>query len=280
MLLGYNTNGLGNEKLLRAVELLAGVGYRSVAITLDDGSLNPYGDIHVFYQQLDGLQRLLEKNHMRSVIETQSHFPRGRSEHFEASLMSPETDEWARRIGFLTDAVDVAKVLGSDCVTLGSGMPRDDRSDEEAWDRLVAGLKVVVDYAASEDVLLGFVPEPDTYIDTMQRYEQLLHRIDSSHFRLNLNVGHLHCLGEVPIEDQIRRWAEWLVNVHLEDMRAGVHEHLMFGQGEIDFPPVIDALAEVGYHGAVHVELSQYNREGVQAAKQAFEFLSSLVAAK
>ncbi|MGW4149959.1 sugar phosphate isomerase/epimerase, partial [Streptomyces albogriseolus] len=29
----------------------------------------------------------------------------------------------------------------------------------------------------------------------------------------------------------------------IEDMRRGVHEHLPFGDGEIDFPPVLAALA-------------------------------------
>ena len=33
--------------------------------------------------------------------------------------------------------------------------------------------------------------------------------------------------------------AEHLVNVQIDDMRRGVHEHLEFGTGEIDFPPVL-----------------------------------------
>ena len=38
MLLGYNTNGLAHHALLDAVELLAGIGYRSVAVTIDHGA--------------------------------------------------------------------------------------------------------------------------------------------------------------------------------------------------------------------------------------------------
>ena len=30
-----------------------------------------------------------------------------------------------------------------------------------------------------------------------------------------------------------------LWNVHIEDMRTGVHDHLMFGEGEIDFAEVL-----------------------------------------
>ena len=49
-----------------------------------------------------------------------------------------------------------------------------------------------------------------------------------------MDVGHLHCQGEVPISDHLRNWRDWLWNVHIEDMRRGAHDHLMFGAGEID----------------------------------------------
>ena len=44
MHLGYNTNGLAHHSLPAAIELLADLGYRSVAITLDHGCLNPFDD--------------------------------------------------------------------------------------------------------------------------------------------------------------------------------------------------------------------------------------------
>ena len=101
-------------------------------------------------------------------------------------------------------------------------------------------------------------------------------RIDAPNLRLTLDIGHLQCQGELPIADVIRRWASRLANVHIEDMRRGVHEHLMFGEGEIDFPPVLQALAEVGYTGGVYVELSRHSHEGPAAAKRAFQWMKSL----
>ena len=44
MKLGYNTNGLAHHRLVDAIELLADLGYQSVAITLDAGALDPYDD--------------------------------------------------------------------------------------------------------------------------------------------------------------------------------------------------------------------------------------------
>ena len=145
-------------------------------------------------------------------------------------------------------------------------------------DRLVEGLREVLDYAAAKNVLIGFEPEPGMLVDTMRAFEELLRRIDAPNLRLTLDIGHLQCQGELPIADAIRRWGPRLVNVHVEDMCRGVHEHLMFGEGEIDFPPVLHALAEVGYAGGVYVELPRHNHEGPEAARRAFRFLSKILA--
>jgi sugar phosphate isomerase/epimerase len=45
--------------------------------------------------------------------------------------------------------------------------------------------------------------------------------------------------------------------VHLEDMRIGVHEHLLPGTGEVDFAAVLTALASGGYQGPVCFELAR-----------------------
>jgi L-ribulose-5-phosphate 3-epimerase len=74
----------------------------------------------------------------------------------------------------------------------------------------------------------------------------------------------------------IRRWAPRLANVHIDDMRRGVHEHLMFGDGGIEFPPVLQALTDIGYAGGVYVELSRHSHVGPQTAKEAFQFLQTV----
>ena len=142
-------------------------------------------------------------------------------------------------------------------------------------DRLATGLREVLHYANDKGVLIGFEPEPGMLIDSMDRFEELLARFDDERPRLTLDVGHLQCQGETPIAEVIGRWASRIVNVHIEDMCVGVHEHLMFGEGQIDFPPVLRAFAESEYNGPLYVELSRHGHEGPTAARRAFEFLSA-----
>jgi sugar phosphate isomerase/epimerase len=73
----------------------------------------------------------------------------------------------------------------------------------------------------------------------------------------------------------MEEWSERLANVHIEDMRHGVHEHLLFGEGEIEFPPVLAKLREIAYTGGIHVELSRHSHDAVNVARQAYQFLSA-----
>ena len=160
----------------------------------------------------------------------------------------------------------------------GPAVFRDSAGDREAMDRLVGGLERVLDYAEAKRVPLAFEPEPGMFIDTLKRHGELLDALESrgvgaERLKLTIDVGHLHCQGELPIAEKLRQWSGHLVNVHLDDMRAGVHEHLMFGEGEIDFPPVIAALAEIRYSGIISVELTRHAHLGPQAARQAYNFL-------
>ncbi len=271
MRIGYNTNGLAHHCLPDAIRLLASLGYQSVAITVDHGTLNPYDER--YEQQLQEVGRLLTEHQMNSVIETGARFLLDPLHKHEPTLVSPKSAGRPRRIEFLRHAVDMAAALDSDCVSLWSGVLPAGDSREAGFRRLVESLQIVIDYADRKNVVLGFEPEPGMLIDTMASFAELIDVIDSPRLGLTLDVGHLHCLGEVPIDAQIRDWADRLVNVHLEDMRAGTHEHLMFGDGEIDFGPVLTAFAEVGYDGGLHVELSRHSHIGPTAARQAFSFL-------
>ena len=63
MLLGYNTNGMAHHDLLDAVELLADIGYQSVAITIDHTALSPRDRSR--RRQTERLRRVLRKREMR-----------------------------------------------------------------------------------------------------------------------------------------------------------------------------------------------------------------------
>jgi sugar phosphate isomerase/epimerase len=139
--------------------------------------------------------------------------------------------------------------------------------------RLADSCAQVIDHASARNMKLAFEPEPGMFIDTFAQFERLLALIDDRAFGLTIDIGHVHCVEQEPIAACLRQWKERLFNVHIEDMCRGVHEHLRFGDGEIDFAPVMQALGEIGYAGGVHVELSRHSHMAPEVARESFEFL-------
>jgi sugar phosphate isomerase/epimerase len=281
MRLAYNTNGLAQHDLIEAINLLADIGYDATSITLDHGVLNPF-DAEI-NRQLSVVSATLAKHAFRCVIETGARFLLDPRQKHEPTLVSHLPAARHRRIDFLRQAIDIAATLNADCVSIWSGVVHDGAGHDVAFHRLVEGLKEVLAYANQKRMIVAFEPEPGMLIDTLEAYRALrVHLnaagVDASLLRLTLDVGHLHCQSELPISAKIREFAPELANIHIEDMRSARHEHLMFGQGEIDFPPVIAALEEIRYDGLLSVELSRHSHEGPIAAQKAYDFLRPLVA--
>ena len=271
MRLGYNTNGLAFHRWSEGLELLADIGYESVAITIDHHCLDPYGA--GLPHEVERMAGLLSRLGLASVVETGARFLLNPRVKHEPTLMSPTSDERSLRIDFLKRAVDIACDLGSDAVSFWSGTLREPLSPEAAMSRLADGCRQVIDHASARNMRLAFEPEPGMFIDTFAQFEKLLEKIDNSAFGLTIDIGHVHCIEQGAIADYLRHWKRRLYNVHIEDMCRGVHEHLRFGDGEIDFGSVMQALGEIGYAGGVHVELSRHSHVAPEVARESFDFL-------
>ena len=274
MLPGYNTNGFAHHRIEDALNLLREIGYRAVAITPDYDLLDP-PDARGVPDAVRRLAPVLERSGLHPTVETGARFTLDSRRKHQPTLVSASAEGRRRRLAYLKAAVDVAAAIGADVVSLWSGSPDDDAPSPVLWKRLVAGATELLDYAAERGIHLGFEPEPGMFIDTMAQFAQLTEQCRHPAWGLTLDVGHVFCLGDGDLTTHIQTWAGRLYNVHLEDMRRGVHEHLPFGQGEMEFGPVFAALHQAGYAGPVHVELPRHSHDAVSTARRAFEFLQA-----
>src|SRR5262249_28136389 len=170
LLFGYNTNGFAHHHFEDALVILAELGYQSVAITLDYHVLNPFVGETAWWRAIRSTRRLLEKLHLRSVVETGARFLLDPRRKHQPTLLSPTPEERKARLIFLREAVDIAAELGSDAVSFWSGTPTDMASDAVLMDRLVDGCRQLCTRAATAQVRLAFEPEPGMFIDTMARF--------------------------------------------------------------------------------------------------------------
>ncbi|MEU8077171.1 EboA domain-containing protein [Catellatospora citrea] len=266
---GYGTNGFANHRLSDALAVLADLGYDGVALTLDHHHLDPYAP--GLARRVSGLATRLMELGLSVVIETGARYLLDPRRKHAPTLLH---DEREVRLDFLLRAVSIASDLGAEAVSCWSGVRPPAVDAQLAWDRLVDGCARLTEAASKAGVPVGFEPEPGMFVQDLSGWRALHRALGMPRaFGLTLDLGHCRCLEPEPVADCVVAAAPWLVNVQIEDMRRGVHEHLEFGEGEIDFPPVLRALADAGYRGLVGVELPRHSHAAPDVARRSLAFL-------
>jgi sugar phosphate isomerase/epimerase len=273
--LGYNTNGLAHHRVVDALRLVAELGYEGLAITPDVGQLDPFAPIDRFLREIGEARAAAEDLGLELSLETGARYLLdARRKHFPA-LLEESLHDRARRVDFLCRSVDLAAALGATTVSFWAGVAPDGTAEEELWDRLASGCDAVLEHARGTGVALAFEPEPGMFVERPAGYAELRRRLGARGDALGLclDVGHCLCTGDLPVSDVIRTHAPSLAMVHLDDVRGRVHEHRMFGEGDLDLAGTLRALVEVGYAGLAAVELSRDSHRGPEAAREALEHL-------
>jgi sugar phosphate isomerase/epimerase len=271
----YGTNGFGDHRIADALRVLADLGYDGVSLTLDHHHLDPYApDAAV---RTARIRKVLDTTGLDVVVETGARYLLDPMRKHQPTLVS--TVGRAHRVELLRRATEIAADLGATTVHLWSGAAPDDVPAGEAWKRLAQGCATALEHAGRAGVDLAFEPEPGMLVATLRDYRRLVDLLGGhDRFRLTLDIGHCRCLEPHPVAECVHRSADRLAHVQIEDMRRGVHQHLPFGDGEIDFPPVLAALADVGYRGLVSVELPRHSHAATLQARRSIAFLREAAA--
>ena len=184
----------------------------------------------------------------------------------------------AIRIEHTKRALTLARQLGAPNITTEPGGPVEDGMTREwALDTFVEELKPVLDHAEREGVDLLIEPEPALLIENADQFLELADRVDSPRFGLNFDVGHFYCVREA-LAPAVKRLEPYTRHYHIEDIAATrVHQHMIPGQGAIDFTEVFRAIRQTGYDGWVTVELYPYLDDPDAAGREAHAHVSKII---
>ena len=272
----YNTNGVSHHRFEDALRLIADSGYEGVALTLDHHHFDPFAP--QLERRTEVLAGLLERLGLGLVVETGVRFLLDPRLKHEPTLITPSAEGRARRLDFLRRAVDICATCRGEAVSFWAGVPRPGVDAETAWTWLVEGVARLSDHAASRGVVAAVEPEPGMRVETVEdwlRLREAVARLGAAPIRLALDVGHLMVTQERVPEDAVREFAPALGTLALEDMKRGVHEHLPFGEGDMDVGAVLQALVDISYDRLVCVELSRDAHRAHTLVPQALEWLKA-----
>lgn len=270
--IAYNTNGVANHRFEDALALIADSGYDGVALTLDVHHLDPYApDLR---GRATTLARWLRKRNLGLVIETGARFLLDPRQKHEPTLLSPDQSARAQRIDFLARAIEVAAICEAEAVSFWAGVPQPMVAHEQAWDFLLAGIEDVTRRAERAGVQAALEPEPGMLIETIDDYKRV--KVAVPNLRLALDLGHLIVTQDRTPADALHETASELGTVTIEDMRRGVHEHVPFGEGDLDLPAALAALHAIDFRRLVCVELSRDSHRAHTMVPQALAALRAV----
>ncbi|MFD3664397.1 sugar phosphate isomerase/epimerase family protein [Streptomyces sp. NPDC058659] len=267
--LGYGTNGFANHRLDDALRVIADLGYTAVGLTLDHHHLDPFAPGRA--RAAERLAGLLSSLGLRCVVETGARYLLDPSRKHHPTLVSESAGP---RIDFLLRSVRIAQILGAECVSFWSGVSEPGVSGQTNRDRLTNHLGPVVDEAQRRGVRLALEPEPGMVVERLDEALELRRALGEPEvLGVTLDVGHCVAVEPVDAATCVVRAGRLLFNVQLDDMLPGVHEHLEFGQGELDLAGTLAALDRIGYRGVAAVELPRHSHAAPQVAARALAAL-------
>ena len=274
--LAFSTNAFKATTYDDAAATIAEIGYAGVEVMADQPHFTP---VDLTGSDRRRLAKVLRDHGLRcSNVNAFTGFFAG--DTYQPTWLD-EGEARRLRVRHTLASIELAAELGAPTVSLQPGGPTIGRGLErdEALGRYADGLHEVLPAAQRLGVTLAVEPEPGLLIESAAEYDAFKRRhfLGEKLVRMNCDLGHLFCVGEDPAA-VIRREPNEIAHVHLEDIAASrVHQHLVPGDGAIDFPAVFTALDEVGYEGWVTTELYPFEQDAAGVAGRAFEHLKPML---
>jgi len=269
MKLAFSSNAFKQHTLAEAVDAVGGIGYAGIEIMADRPHAYPPD---MSPERVGELVSQLKRSGLGvSNVNAFTLFAIG--DTYRPSWIENDPARRRQRIEHTRQSIRLAAALGATTISIEPGGPLEGVDRSLAPVRFREGLEELLGDAQSAGVTMCIEPEPGLLIETSQEYLEFVMDFATPLVKMNLDLGHMYCVGEDPGR-VVGQLAGEYAHVHLEDIAASrVHQHLVPGLGAMDFEAIFRGLERAGYNGWITVELYPYESTAESAARRAFEFL-------
>jgi len=274
MKLAYSSNAYRRFPVDQAMQRIAGIGYAGFELMADEPHAWP---ATMTSASIDLLRNRIQQSRLE-ISNVNAFMMNAVQDFWHPSWIDPDPEDRRLRLQHTIDALRMAKQLGAKSITTEPGGPLPNgMSRATAMEYFIEGLHASLLVADQTQVMLLVEPEPGLLIENAEQFLDLARLTDSPMFGLNFDIGHFFCVGD-PLPETIGRLLGWTRHYHFEDIAATrVHEHLIPGEGAIDFAAVINAIHATGYDGWLTVELYPYLDDPDAAGRKALDYLTPLL---
>ena len=187
----------------------------------------------------------------------------------------------AESLDYFKLTLDMAKEIGSQYCMFACNHPGYGRNKEDVKKLFIENMCILSEHAQNigQTIILEPVtPYEGTIICTSDDVRWALDQVNNPYFKCMLDLACPLTCGE-PISEYFEKMGEDVKHIHFIDCCRDSEDHLIPGDGELDFPHITSYRKEVGYDGYLSLELfSRYANEPDFAAKRGMEVYRELLA--
>jgi sugar phosphate isomerase/epimerase len=194
-------------------------------------------------------------------------------------LTSPQPVVRQATAEYLKALAQLCGDLGGKIIVLGSPQQRNllpgvgyDDAEQHAAEVLRAAMPACADHGVTL-ALEPLGPADGNFMLTARSAIHLAELVDSPHCKLHLDVKAMSTEAN-PFETIIDECRDWLVHFHVNDPNL-----LGPGMGEVQYGPILTALAEIDYSGWLSLEVFKYEPSPEEIGRQSIGYLRKIEAA-
>ncbi|MFL6409383.1 MAG: sugar phosphate isomerase/epimerase family protein [Nitrososphaeraceae archaeon] len=294
MKLAFSTNAFKKYSLKESIRLIREVGYEGVEILCDVP--------HAYPPCLDeedilSIQEIISKNNIE-ISNLNAFTLYAITDVYHPSWIESDKQLRELRIQHTINCLRLAKKIGAKNISTEPGGPIEAGNDnkynnndfknntnnkrssydlEALQEFFVNGIVRTSKVAEEYGVKILVEPEPGLLLQNSEQFLKFIKNINSHYVGLNFDMGHFFCVREDPAA-LIYNLAEHIGHFHLADIaHTRVHNHLIPGQGSVDFASIFKAISEINYQGFITVELYPYQDDPVYAARISHKYLTNVI---
>lgn len=201
------------------------------------------------------------------------------SGHRKFPLGSNDPEVCARGMEIARKAIDFADDLEIRIIQLAGYDVYYEQSTADTVARFGENLAKVVDMASKKGVILAFETMETPFMNTISKSMVYVNAINSPYLQIYPDVGNVSN-GTNDVISDIKSGKGHIVAAHLKDTMPGIFRDLHYGEGQVDFPLVIQQLKAQGvgiYNAEFWYSPSYKNGDWKAALAQAHDFLRPLL---
>lgn len=274
MLPGYHTAGLLQHDLVVAMESLAELGFRSVAIRPRSGMLDWTRD--QFGSELLRVADAIARTGLDLIVDFEPHFVGDPWKCQGPSLASSDAAEAERARESIEAWLVYAGELRASLLTFGSGPATQEFEPvESVLERLGSQLDPIVARSEECGIQAALRPQHGAAISTVAKFERLQQWLHSDRLMLAADIGEMLRGHELPLADRLARHLDTLACVYLCDRKAGQPHDVPLGQGDVAHDRILRGLTEQRFSGPVIARVEGHSELGFSPAAEAIQILGS-----